>query len=144
MTSDANPPDGFEILQPVGGLTALVGPYFSKQGADGGQTLGFRARPDHLNMAGLVHGGTLMAFMDVVLGRTVVSQCGFESRPVTISLNSNFLKGSGPGDWIEGHGRIIRRTRSMVFLAGEALVDDQVIFTATGIWKLLNPAAVTA
>jgi hypothetical protein len=34
--------------------------------------------------------------------------------------------------------RVVRRTRSLIFMSGELVVGDRVVATANGVWKTLG------
>jgi len=92
----------------------------------------------HLNSGGITHGGYIMTLMDSGLGTAVFRLLGGEKRIATISLNVNFVAASHTGETLRGSARIIKKTRSMVFVRGELCVDDKIIATADGIWKILG------
>ena len=57
---------------------------------------------------------------------------------MTISMQSQFLKPARAGDRIEVTPELVRRTRSLMFLRGDFLVEEDVIYSATSVWKLLG------
>ncbi|MBM3556959.1 MAG: PaaI family thioesterase [Alphaproteobacteria bacterium] len=60
-------------------------------------------------------------------------------RCVTISLNTDFVSGAKPGDWIDGEAEITRKTRNLVFVSGRLSVEGKTVLNASGIWKILRP-----
>jgi len=92
----------------------------------------------HLNSGGITHGGYIMTLLDSGLGTAVFRLLGGERRIATISLNVNFVAASHAGETLIGSARIIKKTRSMVFVRGELCVGDKIIATADGIWKILG------
>jgi acyl-coenzyme A thioesterase PaaI-like protein len=78
-----------------------------------------------------------MALADIVMGRTVRDALD-GAKALTISLSCDIVSGSKLGDRIVGRATITRRTRSIVFIAGELSVAGKPIMTATGIWKILG------
>jgi uncharacterized protein (TIGR00369 family) len=113
---------------------ALVGPIWVRQ--DGERTrYGFVAEERHLNSGGVVHGGMLMTFADQALGMTSWAASG--DRPqATVQLDTHFVSGAKLGEFVEAECRILRSTRSLIFLAAELVVGERLVATASGVWKL--------
>ncbi len=93
----------------------------------------------HLNSGGITHGGFIMTLLDSGLGTAVYHSLGGDKKIATISLDVKFIAPSRKGDTLIGSAKIIKRTRSMVFVRGELRMDDLVIATGDGIWKILTP-----
>ncbi len=127
-------PDGYKEF-PVSGPFALsCGPFHYRQEADGDYGYGFAAEERHTNPYGIVHGGVLVTFADTFMGRTVVAAA--KCACATISLNTEFMAGGAPGDWIEGRAEVTRLTRSLAFLRAEVSSGGNMLMTASGIWRL--------
>ena len=93
----------------------------------------------HLNSSGITHGGFIMTLMDSGLGTSVYRSLGGDKRIATISLDVKFMAPSHKGDTLIGSARILKKTRSMVFVRGELQVAGSIIATGDGIWKILTP-----
>ena len=120
---------------------ALMGPLFDKRmtGDSGEEELwmAFRVDDRHLNMRGVVHGGMLATFADATLGSLAWNTTGREPC-VTLSMQMNFLKGPVEGDLVECRTKLTRRTRSILFVAGEFFVGEDIIMTASSLWKIIG------
>lgn len=138
MTTEASDiPAGFEPMPSAGGFEDMVGPIYMRRDENGAYRLAFRARADHANPRGVVHGGMLMTLSDTVLGMAVWRAVG--NKPcATISFNCHFVAGARPGDWIEANAEIVRRGRSVVFMRGEILAGDRLLGAVEGVWKVLG------
>jgi len=135
MASSTMPvPAGYTEVFPEAGFNAYVGPVW--RSPDGSEYL-FDVREVHLNGGGSLHGGMGMALADIIMGRTVRDALD-GAKALTISLSCDIVSGSKLGDRIVGRATITRRTRSIVFIAGELSVAGKPIMTATGIWKILG------
>jgi uncharacterized protein (TIGR00369 family) len=135
MTTTTRPvPAGYTAVFGETGFNKHVGPIW--RAPDGAEFL-FDVRDVHLNGGGALHGGMAMALADVVMGRTVRDALN-DGRALTISLNCDFVGPAKLGDRVRGTARITRRTRSIVFIAGDLTVEAKPILTATGIWKILG------
>ena len=92
---------------------------------------------NHLNAAGITHGGYLSALVDA--GAGTAAHRSAESAPcVTISLDLKFIGSSKAGDEIIGYVKILKKTKTLVFLFCELKCDNKIITSATGIWKILK------
>ena len=92
---------------------------------------------NHLNAAGITHGGYLSALVDA--GAGTAAHRSAESAPcVTISLDLKFIGSSKAGDEIIGYVKILKKTKTLVFIFCELKCDNKIITSATGIWKILK------
>ena len=92
---------------------------------------------NHLNAAGITHGGYLSALIDAGAGTAAHRSAG--NLPcVTISLELKFIGASKVNDEIFGYVRILKKTKTLVFLFCELKCEDKIITSASGIWKILN------
>jgi acyl-coenzyme A thioesterase PaaI-like protein len=118
------------------GFIGLVGPFWSRA-ADGIHRFAFRAENKHHNRRGVVQGGMLMTFADRSMGMT----CWYanERQPqATVQLDVHFIDAVQIGEFVECRAKVVRRTRSLVFMSGELAVGDRVVATANGVWKTLG------
>ena len=94
-------------------------------------------KENHLNAAGITHGGYLSALIDAGSG-TAAHKASGNMHCVTISLDIKFIGVSKKGDEIIGNTKILKKTNSLVFLFCELRCDDRIITSASGIWKILK------
>ena len=92
---------------------------------------------NHLNAIGITHGGYLSALIDSGAG-TAAHRAAGNAPCVTISLDIKFIGSSKKGDEIIGLTRILKRTKTLIFLLCELSCDKKIITSATGIWKILK------
>lgn len=99
----------------------------------------FRAKVQdiHLNPGGITHGGFIMSLMDSGMGTAAHRALGEQARAATISFDAKFISASTTGDLLLGTAKVLRKTRSLVFMRGEIQCGEQLIATAEGIWKVL-------
>jgi len=92
---------------------------------------------NHLNAAGITHGGYLSALVDAGAGTAAFRSV--ENAPcVTISLDLKFIGVSKVGDEIIGHVKILKKTKTLVFLFCELKCENKIITSASGVWKILK------
>ena len=94
-------------------------------------------KENHLNAAGITHGGYLSALVDAGSG-TAAHRAADNAPCVTISLDLKFIGASKKNDEIIGHTRILKKTSTLVFLFCELKCKNKIITSASGIWKILT------
>tara|TARA_B100001287_G_scaffold24071_1_gene17552 strand:+ start:300 stop:722 length:423 start_codon:yes stop_codon:yes gene_type:complete len=92
---------------------------------------------NHLNAAGITHGGYLSALVDAGSG-TAAHRSADNAPCVTISLDLKFIGASKVGDEIIGNVKILKKTKTLIFLFCELKCDGKIITSASGVWKILN------
>ena len=91
----------------------------------------------HLNAAGITHGGYLASLIDAGSG-TAAHRAAGNSPCVTISLDIKFIGSSKVNDEIHGKVKILKKTKTLVFLFCELNCNGKIITSASGIWKILK------
>ena len=92
---------------------------------------------NHLNAAEITHGGYLSALIDAGAG-TAAHRAANNAPCVTISLDLKFIGASKIGDEIFGNVKILKKTKTLVFLFCELKCNNKIITSASGVWKILN------
>ena len=92
---------------------------------------------NHLNAAGITHGGYLSALIDAGAG-TAAHRTARNAPCVTISLDLKFIGASRAGDEIAGFTKILKKTNTLVFLFCELRCNGKIITSASGVWKILK------
>ena len=92
---------------------------------------------NHLNAAGITHGGYLAALIDAGAG-TAAHRSTQNAPCVTISLDLKYIGASKIGDEIIGHVKILKKTKTLVFLFCELKCNSKIITSASGVWKILK------
>ena len=92
---------------------------------------------NHLNAAGITHGGYLSALIDAGAG-TAAHRAADNAPCVTISLDLKFISTSKIGDEIFGNVKILKKTKTLIFLFCELKCNNKIITSASGVWKILK------
>ena len=92
---------------------------------------------NHLNAAGITHGGYSSALIDAGAG-TAAHRSADNAPCVTISLDIKFIGSSKVNDEIYGKVKILKKTKTLVFLFCELNCNGKIITSASGIWKILK------
>ena len=93
-------------------------------------------KENHLNAAGITHGGFIAAVIDAGAG-TAAHRSSDNNPCVTISLELKFISPIHLGQELFGKTKIQKKTKSMVFLTCELTTGNKIVATASGIWKIL-------
>ena len=94
-------------------------------------------KENHLNAAGITHGGFIATVIDAGAG-TAAHRVADQNPCVTISLEIKFISQVKLGQELVGKTKIQKKTKSMVFLTCELTVEKKIVATASGVWKILN------
>ena len=92
---------------------------------------------NHLNAAGITHGGFISALVDAGAGTAAHRSAG-QSPCVTISLELKFISAVRLGQELIGKTKIQKKTKTMVFLTCELTASNKIVATASGVWKILK------
>lgn len=120
------------------GFLGLVGPLWSRR-EDDHWAYAFVASEQHVNAAGVVHGGLLVSLADQAMSM-VVWEAMDRAPCVTVQLDTHFLMATRPGDFIQARARVARATRSLAFAQASLAVGDEPVLLASGVWKVTAPA----
>ena len=93
-----------------------------------------KIKKNHLNRAGIAHGGYIASIIDAGAG-TSVHYVTRDKISVTISLDIKFIGSSKLKDEIIGDVFIEKQTQSLVFVNCNLICKKKIIATASGIWK---------
>ena len=92
---------------------------------------------NHLNAAGITHGGFISAMVDAGAG-TAAHRTAEGNPCVTISLELKFISAVKINQELIGTTTIQKKTKSMVFLTCELRASNKIVATASGVWKILK------
>jgi uncharacterized protein (TIGR00369 family) len=90
----------------------------------------------HLNTGKIAHGGFLSTIADTGMG-TAAHQVAGDKRCVTINLDLKFITAAQLGEKLNGKVKILKKTRTLVFINCEISNAKDIIVSASGTWKIL-------
>ena len=127
--------DGWSIVEATG-FIQLIGPMWERAVGD---VLEFAliTQDKHHNRRGMVQGGVMMTFADRTCGMTARHVTGKQFM-ATVQLDTHFVEAGKIGDILISRPRVVRSTRSLVFVSTEVTVDDRCIVMANGVFKILK------
>jgi acyl-coenzyme A thioesterase PaaI-like protein len=126
---------GWSVVETTGFLH-LIGPLWQRV-VNGEHEYALVAQDKHHNRRGLVQGGVIMTFADRSCGMTARYVSG---RPTlaTIQLDTHFVESGKIGEILLSKPRVVRATRSLIFISTEVTVDKRCIAMASGVFKILK------
>ena len=125
--------DGWTIVETTGFLH-LIGPLWQRV-VDGEHEYALITQDKHHNRRGLVQGGVLMTFADRTCGMTARYVSG-KPTLATVQLDTHFVEAGKIGEVLISRPRVVRSTRSLIFIGTEVTVDKRVIAVANGVFKI--------
>ena len=90
----------------------------------------------HLNTGGIAHGGYLATIADAGMG-TAALMIASGKRCVTINLEIKFLSPGKLGDDLTGKVKILKKTKTLIFINCIVSNSKEIVSSASGTWKIL-------
>jgi acyl-coenzyme A thioesterase PaaI-like protein len=126
---------GWTMVETTGFLQ-LIGPLWQRV-IDGEAEYALVTEDKHHNRRGLVQGGVLMTFADRTCGMTARFVSG-RPKLATIQLDTHFVEAGKIGEILLSKPRVVRSTRSLIFVSTEVTVEKRCIAMANGVFKILG------
>lgn len=130
--------EGWTILETTG-FMHLIGPLWERK-VDGHYEFALATEDKHHNRRGMVQGGVMMTFADRTCGMTARYVSGREFM-ATVQLDTHFVEAGQIGDILISRPRVVRSTRSLIFMSTEVTVEGRCIVMANGVFKILKGPA---
>jgi acyl-coenzyme A thioesterase PaaI-like protein len=127
--------DGWTIVE-TSGFVHLIGPLWHRL-VGGEHEYALATEDKHHNRRGLVQGGVLMTFADRTCGMTARYVSG-KPTLATVQLDTHFVEAGKIGEVLVSKPRVVRSTRSLIFISTEVTVDKRCIAMANGVFKILK------
>ncbi len=89
-----------------------------------------------LNTGGIAHGGFIASIADTGMGNAAHIAAG-NKRCVTINLDIKFISAGKLNETLLGKVKILKRTKTLVFINCEIFGTEKIVATASGTWKIL-------
>ena len=91
----------------------------------------------HLNTGKIAHGGFISTIADTGMG-TAAHKIAGNKRCVTINLDMKFISAGMLGDKLLGKVKILKKTKTLVFISCEISNSSDIVASANGTWKILK------
>ena len=135
MAAETLKASGWTMVE-TSGFISLIGPLWQRVEGEAHE-YALVAQDKHHNRRGLVQGGLLMTFADRSCGMTARYVSG---RPTlaTVQMDTHFVDSAKIGEILISKPRVIRATRSLIFMATEVTAGSRCVATASGVFKVLK------
>jgi len=90
----------------------------------------------HLNTGNIAHGGFLSTIADTGMG-TAAHQAANNRRCVTINLDVKFITAAKKSEKLSGKVKILKKTKTLIFICCSINSEKNLIATASGVWKII-------
>ena len=129
--------DGWRVVEATG-FIQLIGPFWQRLVNDEPE-FALITEDKHHNRRGLVQGGVTMTFADRTCGITARHVMGKQTMAMaTVQLDVHFVESGKIGEILISRPRVVRTTRSLIFINTEISVDKRCIAMASGVFKILK------
>lgn len=135
MVAEANPPLGFKPIISTSPFGWANGPVFERRDKNG-CARGFRIAERHINAGGVLHGGMVMTFADIVLAQA--SSTVLDGPFVTVRMTTDFIGPAFLGDWVEGEGDAWLSEDDIAVVRARITAEGKLIATAQGFFKAIR------
>jgi acyl-coenzyme A thioesterase PaaI-like protein len=131
---------GWSMVEATG-FISHVGPLWQRT-VDGTYEYALLTEDKHHNRRGVVQGGVVMTIADRTCGMTARYVTG-QSAMVTVQFDTQFVDAAKIGELMISRPRVVRATRSLIFMHTELTAENRCIATASGVFKIFSdrPAA---
>ena len=92
---------------------------------------------NYLNTGGIAHGGFIATIADTGMGNAAHISAG-NKRCVTINLDIKFISAGKLNEELIGKVKVLKRTKTLVFISSDIFSSERIVATASGTWKILN------
>ena len=127
--------DGWKIVE-TSGFLHLIGPLWQRV-VDGTYEYALATEDKHHNRRGVVQGGVLMTFADRTCGMTGRFVSGSPSL-ATVQFDTQFVDAAKIGELLVSKPRMVRATRTLLFMTTELTGDERCVAMASGVFKVMN------
>jgi acyl-coenzyme A thioesterase PaaI-like protein len=118
------------------GFIALIGPLWHRV-VDAAHEYALMTEDKHHNRRGVVQGGVLMTFADRSCGMTARFVSGSPSL-ATVQFDTQFVDAAKIGELLVSRPRMVRATRSLIFMTTEVSAGERCVAMASGVFKVMN------
>ena len=135
LTAEDLKAQGWRMVEATG-FISHVGPLWERT-VDRAYEYALLTEDKHHNRRNVVQGGVVMTIADRTCGMTARYVSGKEFM-ATVQLDTHFVEAGQIGDILISRPRVVRSTRSLIFMSTEVTVDGRCIVMANGVFKILK------
>jgi acyl-coenzyme A thioesterase PaaI-like protein len=118
------------------GFIRLVGPMWHRT-KETSHEFAILGQDKHRNRRGVVQGGVVMTLADRGCGMAARAASGAEAL-ATVQMDTYFIDAARIGDLMISRPKVVRMTKSLIFMTTEISVADRVVATGHGVFKIVR------
>ena len=118
------------------GFMQNIGDLSFKKINDSDYEFSIKVLENFLNTGGIAHGGFIATIADTGMGNAAHIAAG-NKRCVTINLDIKFISAGKLNEKLVGKVKILKRTKTLVFINSEIFGAEKIVASASGTWKIL-------
>ena len=118
------------------GFMQNIGDLSFKKISDSDYEFSIKVLENFLNTGGIAHGGFIATIADTGMGNAAHIAAG-NKRCVTINLDIKFISAGKLNEKLVGKVKILKRTKTLVFINSEIFGAEKIVASASGTWKIL-------
>ncbi len=118
------------------GFMQNIGDLSFKKTDDSDFEFSIKVLESFLNTGGIAHGGFIATIADTGMGNAAHIAAG-NKRCVTINLDIKFISAGKLNEILIGKVKVLKKTKTLVFISSEIYASEKIVATASGTWKIL-------
>ena len=118
------------------GFMQNIGDLSFKKIGDSDFEFSIKVLESFLNTGGIAHGGFIATVADTGMGNAAHIAAG-NKRCVTINLDIKFISAGKLNEILIGKVKVLKKTKTLVFISSEIYASEKIVATASGTWKVL-------
>ncbi len=118
------------------GFMQNIGDLSFKKIGDSDFEFSIKVLESFLNTGGIAHGGFIATIADTGMGNAAHIAAG-NKRCVTINLDIKFISAGKLNEILIGKVKVLKKTKTLVFISSEIYASEKIVATASGTWKIL-------
>ena len=135
LTAEDLKTQGWRMVEATG-FISHVGPLWERT-VDRAYEYALLTEDKHHNRRNVVQGGVVMTIADRTCGMTARYVTGHPAM-VTVQFDTQFIDAARIGELMISRPRVVRATRSLIFMQTEITAADRCVATASGVFRIFS------
>ena len=135
LTAEDLKTQGWRMVEATG-FISHVGPLWERT-VDRAYEYALLTEDKHHNRRNVVQGGVVMTIADRTCGMTARYVTGHPAM-VTVQFDTQFIDDARIGELMISRPRVVRATRSLIFMQTEITAAERCVATASGVFRIFS------
>ncbi|MGN6114065.1 MAG: PaaI family thioesterase [Nitrobacter sp.] len=135
LTAEDLKTQGWRMVEATG-FISHVGPLWERT-VDRAYEYALLTEDKHHNRRNVVQGGVVMTIADRTCGMTARYVTGHPAM-VTVQFDTQFIDAARIGELMISRPRVVRATRSLIFMQTEITAAERCVATASGVFRIFS------